>query len=103
VFENSKIDRKIGYRPYGPGSDLRSIFQFSHTLFSPQASRFMTGVVVQFWVILNHGVSRTTPLRLTPRKELRPKAQEGSPRLSWNPLSHPMKCKNVAKLSREEN
>ena len=26
---------KFGYRPYGPRSDSRSIFEFSHTLFSP--------------------------------------------------------------------
>jgi hypothetical protein len=25
----------FGYRPYGPRSDSRSIFEFSHTLFSP--------------------------------------------------------------------
>jgi hypothetical protein len=49
-------------------------------------------------------VSPAWPMLLhTRRKELPPKAQEGSPRLSWNPFSHPMECKNVAKLSREEH
>src|ERR1700690_2554366 len=35
MSQPSRAGLKFGYRPYGPRSDSRSIFEFSHTLFSP--------------------------------------------------------------------
>src|SRR5580692_9358349 len=35
VSQPSRAGLKFGYRPYGPRSDLRSIFEFSHRLLRP--------------------------------------------------------------------
>ena len=32
MSQPSRAGLKFGYRPYGPGSDLRSIFEFPHRL-----------------------------------------------------------------------
>jgi hypothetical protein len=35
MSQPSRAGLMFGYRPSGPRSDSRSIFEFSHTLFSP--------------------------------------------------------------------
>jgi hypothetical protein len=46
MSQPSRAGLKFGYRPYGPRSDSRSIFEFSHTLFrSPWAFSLLDATI----------------------------------------------------------